>query len=61
MKSDLKKKKKKNGGLKLGITGLNMAQSEVFCHFVEFGSYFSLEIAYNNSWRQLLTSSRGKT
>ena len=58
MKSDLKKK---NGGLKLGITGLNMAQSEVFCHFVEFGSYFSLEIAYSNSWRQLLTSSRGKT
>ena len=58
MKSDLKKK---NWGLKLGITGLNMAQSEVFCHFVEFGSYFSLEIAYNNSWRQLLTSSRGKT
>ena len=42
MKSDLKKK---NGGLKLGITGLNMAQNEVFCHFVEFGSYFSLEIA----------------
>ena len=32
-----------------------------FCHFIEFGSNAFLEIAYNDSLGQWLTSSRGKT
>ena len=38
-----------------------MAQNEVDHHFLEFGSYVFLEIAYNNSLRQRLMSSRGKS
>ena len=41
--------KKKIGGPNLGPTGLNQAQNEIFCHFMEFGSNALLEIAYNNS------------
>ena len=39
---------------------LNQAQNEVFHHFLEFGSYIFLEIAYSDSLRQCLRSSRGK-
>ena len=52
---------KKNGGPNLGPMDLNHAQNEIFRHFLEFGSYVFLEIAYNDSLRQCLTSSRGKT
>ena len=45
----------------MGQTGLNKAQNEVFRHFLKFGSYNSLVIAYDDSLRQSLTSSRGKT
>ena len=51
---------KKIGGLNLGATGLNQAQNEVFPHCLEFGSYIFLEIEYDDSLRQYLTSSRGK-
>ena len=54
------KKKKKIGSPNLGPVSLNQAQKEVFCHFIEFGSYVFLAIAYNDSLRQCLTSSRGK-
>ena len=32
-----------------------------FCNFIEFGLYVFLEIAYNDSLQQYLTSSDGKT
>ena len=32
-----------------------------FCHFLKFGSLVFLEIAYNGSLQQRLTSSKGKT
>ena len=53
--------KKNFGGPYLGPMGLNQAQNDVFHSFLEFGSYFFLEIAYNNRLQQCLTSSRGKT
>ena len=40
--------------------GLNQAQNEVFPHLLEFGSYVFLEIAYNDSLLQCLTSSGSK-
>ena len=40
---------KEIGGLNLGSTGQNEAQNEVFCRFLEFGSYVFLEIEYANS------------
>ena len=48
-----KKKRKKNGGLNLGPTGLNQTQNQVFRHFLEFVSVvFQLKlhtmIACNN-------------
>ena len=49
------------GGLNLDSKGLSQIQNEVFCHFIEFGSYIFLEVAYNDSLRQSLTSSSGKT
>ena len=48
--------KKKIGSPNLGPTGINQAQNEVF----EFGLYVFLEITYDDSLRQCLTSSRGK-
>ena len=45
----------------LGTAGLSQAQNAVFCHFVEFGSYIFLEVTWNDSLRQFLTSSSGKT
>ena len=38
----------------------NRARYYVLCHFLKFGSLVSLEIAYNNSFQQFITSSRGK-
>ena len=52
--------KRKFGDLNLGSVGLNLAQNEVFGYLHEFGSYVFLEIAYDDSLRQCLTSSRGK-
>ena len=49
------------GGPNLGSICLHQAQNEVFHDFLEFGSYFYPEIAYNDSFRQCITSSRGKT
>ena len=40
---------------------INQAQNEVFCHFLEFGSYVYLEIAYNHIFRQYFASSIDKT
>ena len=50
--------KKKIGGPNLNPMGLNQAKKG---HFVQFGPYVFLKIAYNDSLRQCLTSSRGKT
>ena len=33
---------------------------EVFCHSLKFGSWIFLEIAYDDSLRQCLTSGRGQ-
>ena len=52
--------KKEVGSLNMDSMDLNQAQNEVFHHFLGFGSYVFLEIAYNNSVRQCLTSSRSK-
>ena len=52
MRPDFSNKKKKKNGRNLGPTGLNKVLNEDFCHFIEFGSNVSLEIA---------TSSRNKT
>ena len=48
-------------GLIYGPTGLNQDQNEVFRQFLEFGSLVFLEISYNDSLQQCLTSSNGKT
>ena len=40
--------------------GLNQAQNEVSRHFLDFESLVYLEIAYDDSLQQCLTSSRGK-
>ena len=40
---------------------LNQIQNEVFHRFLKFGLYVFLEIAYNYSMRQVLTSGPGKT
>ena len=53
--------RKKFGSLNLGPMDLNQAQNEVFRHFLEFGSYLFLEVAFNDSLQQYLTSSIGKT
>ena len=42
-------------------TGVNQAQNEVFCYFLEFGSSVLFDIAYSDRLHQCLTSSRGKT
>ena len=54
-------KEKKISGPNLGAMGLNQAQNEVFYHFLEFGSYVFLEIAYNETLQQFITSNRGTT
>ena len=40
--------------------GQNWARNCFFFHFLKFGSLFFLEIAYNDSFQQILTSSRGE-
>ena len=52
--------KNKNGGTSVGPTCVNQAQSKVFPHFVEFGSYVFLETEYDDSLRQYLISIRSK-
>ena len=48
------------GGANLGPTTLNQVQNEVFCDFLEFEWYVCLEIAYNDSLQQCLTTSGNK-
>ena len=45
----------------LGRRGQNQSQNQVSCHFFKFGSLDFLEIAYNYSLQQCITSSRAKT
>ena len=45
---------KKIGSPGLGPTYLNQTQNEVFCHFIEFLSYFFLQIAYSDTLWQFL-------
>ena len=52
--------KKIFGDPNLGSMGLIQAQNEVFRHLLEFESYVFLEIIYNDSLGQCLTSSRVK-
>ena len=40
--------------------GQNWTKTRIFCCFLKFGSLVSLEIAYNDSLQQFLTSSRDK-
>ena len=47
--------------MNLGQISLNEAQNEVFCHFLEFGSYVFCEIQYDDSLQHCLRCSRGKT
>ena len=48
------------GGQNLGKTSQNWARNQVFRHFLEFGSLAFLEIAYNDSLQQCITSRRDK-
>ena len=52
---------KKIDDLNLAFTGQNQAQNEFFCYFLEFGSEVFLQMEYDDSLGQCLTSSRGKT
>ena len=52
---------KRFGGLHLGQRGQNWVRNQVFWHFLKFGSLFFLEVAYNDSLQQCITSSRVKT
>ena len=45
----------------MGPNVLNQDQDEILRHFIEFESQAFVEIAYNDSLGQYLTSSRGKT
>ena len=53
--------KKKFGDQIWAKTGQNWPQNQVFGHFLKFGSLVFLEIEYNDSLQQCMTSSRGKT
>ena len=39
---------------------MNQVQNKIFPHFREFESYVFLEMTYDDSLQQFLTSSRGK-
>ena len=54
------KKKKKNWQSQFGPNGPKSGPKLDFCHFLKLGSLVCLEIAYNDSLQQFLTSSRGK-
>ena len=43
------------------ILGQNWTQNLFFCHFLKFGSLVFLEIAYDDSLEQCLTTSNCKT
>ena len=58
--SRVKPTKKVLGDLIWAKTGQNLVQNQVFCHFLKFSLLVLLEIAYNDSFQQCLTSSRGK-
>ena len=45
----------------MGQKSQDGARNYAFCHFLKFGSLDLLEIAYNDSLKQFLTFSRGKT
>ena len=53
---------KKIRWLKFGSNGSKkkQTQNEVFCHFIEFGSYVFPKITYNDSFWQCLASGTGK-
>ena len=55
---------KKNFGTEFGPLGQNRPKSGsklvFFCHLLKFGSLVFLEITYNDSLQQFLTSSRHK-
>ena len=51
---------KKKLGPNFGQKGQNRARNLIFCNFLKFGSLVFLEIAYNVSLQQYITSSRGK-
>ena len=48
-------------GPDLGQTGQNQAQNCFFYHFLKFGLLVLLEVAYDSSLEQCLTTSGGKT
>ena len=52
--------KKKFDSRNLGQIGKNQVQNKVFSHSLKFGSLVFLDVAYNDSLQQCLTSSRGK-
>ena len=52
--------KKQTGSRNLGQMGKNQVQNKVFSHSLKFGSLVFLDIAYNDSLQQCLTSIRGK-
>ena len=51
---------KKFLGPKFGLKVPKLGPKLSFCHFLKFGSLVFLEISYNDSLEQFLTSSRGK-
>ena len=59
--SKSKTTKKKFGDQILAKTDQNQSQNYNFDHFLKFGSLVFLEIEYNDSLQQCMTSSRGKT
>ena len=52
---------KKFRGLNLDQRDQNRVRKQVFCHFIKFVSSVFLEIAYNDSLQQCITSSISKT
>ena len=55
-----KRHTKKLLGPNLGQRGQNRVWKLLFCHILMFGSLVFLEVAYNDSLQQFLTSRRGK-
>ena len=49
---------KKKGGANLGLMDLNQVLRGIFLHLLEFESFVFLEIAYNDTLRQFLTSTK---
>ena len=48
-------------GPEFGLNGPKLCPNNTFCYFIELESSVFLEFAYNDSLRQHVTSSRGKT